>query len=658
MVYPVSSSPPAILQKRKRPLPNEQTQGAKRRLLEQTGGISHYRKGQQENIPSYPSPELSSDNCDDISTEPTVSNTIERGAPKITAIKGLGKSIFSKTKRDAPTQPQPTLLEPTEGCLRMKTTSGTAYNITNKAVQTPLSYEQLIANRSTTAAGKPKKSYYGIDVYHLLDQAAHDKDAIPSRTAASEAHPSIESPQGALTKRRRKTVLWTEKYRARRFTDLVGDERTHRAVLRWLKSWDPIVFPGTSRPKPKRKVFEDRAEEQVHRKLMLLTGPPGLGKTTLAHVCARQAGYEVVEINASDERSRDVVKGQIRDIVGTENVKGVNTKGDDNTVRKSGRPVCVIVDEVDGVVGGGGGAGEGGFIKALMDLIALDQKNSNATAPALSTTTTRKSKKGDRFRILRPLILICNDVYHPSLRPLRSSKMAEIIHVPKPPLEKVITRLKYVFDKEGVPSDGDGVRRLCEAAWGVSNKRDNRRNCNNTGEGDMRGILVVGEWVASKLKAEANAAIAKTIRLTRSWVEKNMLSNLSHGGSAARGIGRGGAKEAVERIFQEGAGFPRSDVAPPATVPVVGPAIKCSGVSEVGKHKALDRLREIVDMSGETDRIMTDASQNTRPNRSKTIPISQNRPRHMNGCIFTTSSPRKSTPVKNGSFQCTCPSRP
>lgn len=41
---------------------------------------------------------------------------------------------------------------------------------------------------------------------------------------------------------------------------------------------------------------------------VLVTGPPGIGKTTSAHLVARLEGYAVVELNASDARSKSLVQ--------------------------------------------------------------------------------------------------------------------------------------------------------------------------------------------------------------------------------------------------------------------------------------------------------------------------------------------------------------
>lgn len=36
--------------------------------------------------------------------------------------------------------------------------------------------------------------------------------------------------------------LWVEKYKPRKYIDLLSDEATNRSLLYWLKMWDKMVF--------------------------------------------------------------------------------------------------------------------------------------------------------------------------------------------------------------------------------------------------------------------------------------------------------------------------------------------------------------------------------------------------------------------------------
>ncbi|KAH7160233.1 hypothetical protein B0J13DRAFT_493741 [Dactylonectria estremocensis] len=487
-----------------------------------------------------------------------------------------------------------------------KTCNGKATTIKERKTSKAATYESMVAARSRTKEGRAKRSYYGIEIHELIN-AASSEIAVQRETRPIEPSVPIQSVEPAVStgQKPKRTLLWTEKYRARNFMDLCGDDGTNRLVLRWLKKWDPVVFPGSAKSRPgisrRPGMNQQEEEEKPHKKILMLTGPPGLGKTTLAHVCARQAGYEVMEINASDDRSRDVVKNRIRTSLGTESVKTVGNRKDGDGPQKVAKPACVVVDEVDGVVAGSGGSGEGGFVKALIDLVLLDQKNASGAG---SANQSHKKKKGDDFRLMRPLILICNDVYHPSLRPLRQSGLAEIVHVGKASVDAVVGRLKNVFEKEGIPCDKDAARKLCEAAWGMTSGIDAKRGAESTVEGDLRGVMVVGEWVARRFRS---TPIYGAGRLTRQWIEQNILNDLAKGGGGGRGLGRGSVKDIVSRLFQEGGGFPKQamDLSESKTTKHEQPKAEL-GFGEYQKKHAMERLRQMIDTSGEVSHIMTE----------------------------------------------------
>ncbi|KAJ6525742.1 P-loop containing nucleoside triphosphate hydrolase protein [Mycena capillaripes] len=265
-------------------------------------------------------------------------------------------------------------------------------------------------------------------------------------------------------------TLWVDRYRPRQFTDLMGNERVARETMTWVKQWDWCVFgktKGKKRPRDDDEAF-DAADEyrRPREKLLLLSGPPGLGKTTLAHVVARQAGYEVMEINASDARSGSVIDDRIRPALESGSAVG------------STKPVLLVIDEIDGATGAGENSNT--FIHKLIQLTSDKPWKKSRSGKGRDPNTKRP--------ILRPIICICNDQNAASLTKLRA--VALQVRFVRPADIHTVKRLREVCEIEGLKADSRALSTLVGIA-----------------RGDLRGCLNTLQFIKSRNQEVTEAVI-------------------------------------------------------------------------------------------------------------------------------------------------------
>ncbi|XP_066560307.1 ATPase family AAA domain-containing protein 5 [Amia ocellicauda] len=125
----------------------------------------------------------------------------------------------------------------------------------------------------------------------------------------------------------REDVLWTEKFQPQHSSEVLGNSGAVRRLHSWLKEWKQRADREERRNRTDKKPEEDSVdswdcgdfreddedgEEQLCN-TVLLTGPPGVGKTAAVYACAQELGFKVFEVNASSQRSGRQILSQLKE---------------------------------------------------------------------------------------------------------------------------------------------------------------------------------------------------------------------------------------------------------------------------------------------------------------------------------------------------------
>ncbi|MDG6244052.1 MAG: replication factor C large subunit [Methanolobus sp.] len=265
---------------------------------------------------------------------------------------------------------------------------------------------------------------------------------------------------------------WAEKYRPNTLKDIVG----HKKVIDDLRNWSEQWLYGTP-----------------EMKAVLFYGQPGIGKTSSAYALANDMGWEVIELNASDQRTAGIIG------------KVAGSASRMQTLAANSAKRLIILDEADNLHGNSDRGGS----RAIIDIV----KNTS-----------------------QPIVLIANDLYG-----LSSSLRSLCLGLKFGSLQSrsMVPALKDIAHKEGLvcrpgviekiveSSDGDfrsAVNDLQAVSLGrteigiediSTSQRDNKESIFK-----VIGRIFHGKDVASAL--EATYGLDETPEDLIHWVDENL----------------------------------------------------------------------------------------------------------------------------------------
>lgn len=215
--------------------------------------------------------------------------------------------------------------------------------------------------------------------------------------------------------------LWTVRYAPQQVTQICGNKAQVDKLSRWLRA-----FPKSQKTKFKMPGPDGSGTFRA----VMIHGPPGVGKTTAAHLIAKLEGYDIVESNASDTRSKKLVETGLKGVLSTTSLMGYFGTASGNGVDASKKKLVLIMDEVDGM-----SAGDRGGVGALAGVCKRSQV---------------------------PMILICNERKQPKMRPF--DFVTYDLPFRRPTVDQIRSRMMTIAYREGLKIPPNVVNALIEGS--------------------------------------------------------------------------------------------------------------------------------------------------------------------------------------------------
>lgn len=203
---------------------------------------------------------------------------------------------------------------------------------------------------------------------------------------------------------------WTEKYRPSSLSEIVGNEAAAHTMVRWAESW--------SRGVPRVKA-------------LVLRGEPGTGKTSSALALARDFEWDVVEMNASDHRNAESIRG----VAGIGATTQTFTLDGDFLSTRQGRRKLIVLDEADNLFG----REDYGGAKAIVETIKASSQ---------------------------PVILIVNDYYELTRKASALKSLSQSVTFRRLDARAIVGVLERIVREERVSVKRDLLEKVAGNAGG------------------------------------------------------------------------------------------------------------------------------------------------------------------------------------------------